>query len=484
MATSRNSKIPLARVQRWNAQIVYVQCPFCTKIHTHGFGDGYSRSTRAAHCNYHPSLSFPPYRFDYPFSKREGVVGYEIDKSNGFYVALGAKAFESKVECLEKALDELNLGAARSPPSKKWEQATEMITIGMEDERLRRLQQYFGGEDTFTLRRLDHVVSRMLAFGDVEYVGDYLDTSSEAETFLLGGNEEGKSALSLAACERYPAIVKLLLDHGANPDHQDKDGRTPLMEASLWGRIENVNFLLEHGANRELRDLHGHQAIDLAESCQDNDEERYQRSGGDKQVYREDIFMANQARRLIVELLKEPEEGLDTIPTSAQTFAAHTFKKTDRGTIELIAEFHIPRDSKTIATLHRPSNFPFIAAMSGWGHGETNVTVLGKDWTAEVMKISSIVGHRLAVDEQNDQGIKGRYYASHAEKQLIAYFISKHFLIKSEDDELLRKAKPPVVLEKATILVSRPLCGDCLQFVQAVLTAFGLCLPVLDCSEK
>jgi hypothetical protein len=75
----------------------------------------------------------------------------------------------------------------RSSDSKSWEEATQMITIGMEDEifRRRRLHQHFGGEDTFTLKRLDHVVSRMIMFRDCEYVDGYLCTSPETKLFYL-----------------------------------------------------------------------------------------------------------------------------------------------------------------------------------------------------------------------------------------------------------------------------------------------------------
>jgi hypothetical protein len=264
---------------------------------------------------------------------------------------------------------------------------------------------------------------------------------------------------SLAACEKYPAIIKLLLDHGAKPEHQNRDGRTPLMEAALWGRIDNINYLLEHGADRRLRDNNGHQAADLARSSLRNDEERYQRSGGDIQVYRENTFIANQARRVILELLKDSKESpCTTIPTCDRGSEAHSFKNTGRGTIELIApiaEFHVRNEWKTVASLQRSSNFPSVAAISGWGHGETKVTVSGKEWTAEGMRISSTVGHQLQMEERRDQGKEGQYFASHAEKQLIAYFISKHVLIETEDEDLLQRAKPPVLLKQAIILVSR-----------------------------
>ncbi len=108
MAPSETTTIPLAPVQHWNAYTVYVQCPFCTNIHTHGFGGSYTSILRAPHCNYHSSLSFPSYRFAYPFSTHKSIVAYKINKSSGFFVALGAKASESEVEPIEEALDELN----------------------------------------------------------------------------------------------------------------------------------------------------------------------------------------------------------------------------------------------------------------------------------------------------------------------------------------------------------------------------------------
>ena len=62
--------------------------------------------------------------------------------------------------------------------------------------------------------------------------------------------------------------------------------------------------------------------------------------------------------------------------------------------------------------------------------------------------------------------------------------MDKHVLIETEDDELLQRAKPPVLLKQATILVSRPPCGDCLQFIETVNKAFGLVISALDRSEK
>lgn len=282
-------------------------------------------------------------------------------------------------------------------------------------------------------------------------------------------------------------MVKLLLDQGADINHQNRNGKSPLMEAALWGRIENVKHLLEHGANRCICDNNSSRAIELAEPSLQNDEERHRRSGGEFPIYCEVPFMANQARRVIFETLKEPKDyNRRVAPEQDQTFQRHIFKKTDRQSIELIApiaEFPIPTEWNTIASLQRPSNYPSIAAMSGWSHGETKITISGENWTDEVRRIAWIVGHELPIDQRRDQGVQGHFFASHAEKQLVPYFISKHVLTECEEQELLQRAKPPTLLKQATILVSRPPCDDCSKYIEAVNTNLSLMISILDRSK-
>ena len=91
--------------------------------------------------------------------------------------------------------------------------------------------------------------------------------------------------------------------------------------------------------------------------------------------------------------------------------------------------------------------------------------------------------------------IPGQFHACHAEKQLIAYFISKHVFLSLEtrapekasghpdtyydrgDDESeegggvlheLAANAPPVSLKQASILVSSPPCCDCTRFKEVV----------------
>jgi hypothetical protein len=62
-----------------------------------------------------------------------------------------------------------------------------MIPISTEnDVPFRRLQQHFGGDITFTLKRLELLVSKMIMFGGHKYVEEYIGTSPEAKLFLHG----------------------------------------------------------------------------------------------------------------------------------------------------------------------------------------------------------------------------------------------------------------------------------------------------------
>jgi ankyrin repeat protein len=47
----------------------------------------------------------------------------------------------------------------------------------------------------------------------------------------------------------YDDIAQLLLDHGANPDGQNEDGKTSLHFASQYGHVTVAQLLLARGAN-------------------------------------------------------------------------------------------------------------------------------------------------------------------------------------------------------------------------------------------
>ncbi|KAI4262332.1 MAG: hypothetical protein L6R42_002488 [Xanthoria sp. 1 TBL-2021] len=119
--------------------------------------------------------------------------------------------------------------------------------------------------------------------------------------------------------------------------------------------------------------------------------------------------------------------------TPDQLPAAVFFQKVARSVrlFAPVAEYYISTPHKTFAQLERGGRYPSTAAMSGWSHGKTFPLVLGQDWTPEVIRIAEVIGHALAPDKK-DNGVPGRFHACHAEKQLIAYFISRNEFLETE----------------------------------------------------
>ncbi|XP_078054865.1 uncharacterized protein LOC144479709 [Mustelus asterias] len=79
---------------------------------------------------------------------------------------------------------------------------------------------------------------------------------------------EGIAALHLASgkdTEGGIRCLKLLLQHGANPDIRSSENLTPLHVAASWGCVKSLKLLLRNGADPTLLDQDGLRAVDLAE---------------------------------------------------------------------------------------------------------------------------------------------------------------------------------------------------------------------------
>ncbi|CAH2226182.1 ankyrin repeat domain-containing 50 [Pelobates cultripes] len=93
----------------------------------------------------------------------------------------------------------------------------------------------------------------------------YMGHKTVTEILLAAGadvnkcDSEGRSALAVAslcvpAGHEYPELVSLLLEHGADPELEDKDGVTPLLVAVYEGQAEVAELLLEAGADPNRAD--------------------------------------------------------------------------------------------------------------------------------------------------------------------------------------------------------------------------------------
>lgn len=108
-------------------------------------------------------------------------------------------------------------------------------------------------------------------------------------------------------------MVSLLLDYGAEVNAKNEKGRTALMEASLWRRLENAEILLSRGADRYLYDKKNKRALDLAQPTRANHKERHMVVGGvwndpsREPIYKEDSFSRNTDRAEIARILRGVE---------------------------------------------------------------------------------------------------------------------------------------------------------------------------------
>lgn len=195
-------------------------------------------------------------------------------------------------------------------------------------------------------------------------------------------------------------------------------------------------------------------------------------------------------RKTIKDLLAEETQVVpDTSRLRGFTFTA---SPSESNIYTLFAMFEVPNSRKTVGVLWRGPEFATISAMSGWSHSaddDYNITVGGQDWTSNVLSLYKEMKFELEPHEY-DRGIPGQFYACHAEKQLIAWFVDRHLLSvrtkrrdatgvetlegMMEELSLRLRYEPPVSLKKAEIFVCRPVCQSCVVFAERVNSAFGL----------
>ncbi|KAJ5923536.1 hypothetical protein N7454_008781 [Penicillium verhagenii] len=421
---------PVVNVIWWADSDLYVKCPYCEELHRHGFSS-YESALRVPHC----VLPRPSYRYKFP-------AAYEIDKTRARYIninALEELANEAQNEpenetFLSNQLSNMNLSGMPSGFNDReisFDDSTESLIIPLE------------GTENFEARRIIFAISDCVK-GEISKVRDYVQGSAEKSIFLHGRDYQGDTCLIMASREKSSAMISLLLDSGAEVNAKNKNGRTALMEACLWGRLESVKILLSRGADRSLRDNRNQRAQDLAEPSRKNHKERHTAGGGiwgdpsREPKYKEDVFSRDIDRQEITRILhgRHIPTKADRVPQHPQT-AYHFFRRSPTGqSVTLhgpIQQYPISTQEKAVASLERGIPFPSISAMSGWGHSQWPSTrVSGRDWTERVFKLAAIVGHTLTVYASKDHGIRGQYNASHAEKQLITYFLDRHVFLDED----------------------------------------------------
>jgi ankyrin repeat protein len=88
--------------------------------------------------------------------------------------------------------------------------------------------------------------------GNLRAVGQFLAEGGAVES----RNAAGQTLLMAAAIYSWPKIVRLLLDHSADPNARDEQGRTPLHHAAMHS-LDSTKLLLAAGADIKARDRKG-----------------------------------------------------------------------------------------------------------------------------------------------------------------------------------------------------------------------------------
>lgn len=95
---------------------------------------------------------------------------------------------------------------------------------------------------------LDAIVDRQL-----QRVAILLDQGVSPETASAGGEHEGKAALMWAAESGQVAVIRLLLQYGAQIDRNNAKGGTALMYAAVSGQNDAIHALAQAGADLDHR---------------------------------------------------------------------------------------------------------------------------------------------------------------------------------------------------------------------------------------
>ncbi|OOF90491.1 hypothetical protein ASPCADRAFT_211962 [Aspergillus carbonarius ITEM 5010] len=427
---------PEADVIWWNANSYYIQCPFCESVHCHGV-NWKANKLRWSHCE-----KMESYLCCFPLND-QGEVAYEIDKRRGRYINI-CVAHDRDTEYYGGNDDDATADDTGNEDDKEVNRLAidlaRKATIAAQREET--YASILGDSKELVTKRIFWPISDCVN-GDTRKVQRYLETSTEATLFVRGRHSDGKTTLISAAAEQSSEMISLLIKHGAEVNAVDNYGRSALMEAALFGRLDNVKVLLEHNADRYTKDDKNRLAIDFAREHHKNRQERYERVGGDltsssnrRLGYVEDTFKRDIDRREIVRLLggenRKSKIVFGSPPTLSLTKSYSFTRSPMQDSLVLhgpIEEYPITRGGKTVARLERGGKFPSIGAMSGWSHGSMqSLRVDGRQWTDDVFYISELAGHILP-SHHNDRGKDGRYGACHAEKQLIAYFIDRHVFL-------------------------------------------------------
>ncbi|XP_065194065.1 ankyrin repeat domain-containing protein 54-like [Sycon ciliatum] len=119
--------------------------------------------------------------------------------------------------------------------------------------------------DVFHRNITEHKLFQAVNGGDLDQVKNML-TDDDLGFDASHQDKCGRTPLHVAAAAGNNQMVRLLLDHGANPSLQDNVGNTPLHLAACTSKVATVTILLAAGTDVSLVDCRGNTPVRLAQA--------------------------------------------------------------------------------------------------------------------------------------------------------------------------------------------------------------------------
>ncbi|KAL2075078.1 hypothetical protein VTL71DRAFT_20 [Oculimacula yallundae] len=472
--------LPSALVLCWSAWTLRVECPFCLNFHDHELGAlPRFNQRRFARCN--PNFRHGSYRVLYPDEAANSTVsfGWELNKEKNLIYATTCQG-RLRDPLLHNIPTRRLLDRHQDPAVEDEGAITESLNMLTLSDSDKSDSQSTGKSHLCSACKDNQILREKLYISacrskDITQLNSLFRDFPEC-SFASIFDHEGSNGILLAATgEAGVETVKRLRQIGVCIDHMNHYGRTAVMEAALWGRLDIFQFLIGKGASLCAKDANGHCAVDFAVECERNEEERISRS---EVTVRADAY--KNRRQMLFECLMRGEK-IEEVSTSGQNLLSKhpgLFRKLEPNLLLYYTpdtSYAVPpgKESKAFGRLDRGTGYPVISAMSGYSQGsETNV-LDNRKWTKKAQELCRIIDF--------DDNLS---YASHVEKQLIAYYMDKHWIFEEDacsspdakyiwsHDRSLRDVlpRPP----PATITVSKSeMCWNCSSFFEQFSKRFG-----------
>jgi hypothetical protein len=226
----------------------------------------------------------------------------------------------------------------------------------------------------------------------------------------------GDDVMSLVAMEGHVSVMEILHHAGAGISNTNARGRTPLMEAALWGRDDAVKFLPEKGADPHLKDHKDRTALNLAQDTDQNRRERDARS----RIYCDSQDL-RQARIRICARLKNLTNAISLVQDAGQdlsTFSSGHFQQAglDLAWYDHTISYELNYDTRTVGILSYSRHLPMTSAMSGSNHYLPHPQTLdNRIWTFKMRDLCAAISLSLQ-PHPKDRLFDGSFNACHAEK--------------------------------------------------------------------